>query len=319
VSKTSGSSASTSIDCSANRAAAAPGPGRPAVLAAVITVSAAVAPASALAEASYPSALDATTLSLWLRQATDLSPEQVVGISPSAAIAIVSRTQPDGGPLQLLLRAQVLTPEAAARTGRVAWQMPLDVDCRNGEIRTGALTGFAVRRSEEGQMVVAPADPDWRQPPAGTVLERAWRAACDPKFQPPLAASAPSAPRALAMTAKVRPQPRPGASPPTTQSAARTPQKAIAQAPAGTPPERRGHGAVQVVSSPVEADTRRWLAALRSRSSAQLANLETRIEPAQVRGRTVYRGVVTGFASRSAAEAFCQALKTRGQDCLARS
>jgi hypothetical protein len=32
----------------------------------------------------------------------------------------------------------------------------------------------------------------------------------------------------------------------------------------------------------------------------------------------VYRGVIAGFASREEAQAFCETLKRRGRDCLAR-
>jgi cell division protein FtsN len=49
-----------------------------------------------------------------------------------------------------------------------------------------------------------------------------------------------------------------------------------------------------------------------------LEGFDTRVEPAQVQGRTVYRGIVTGFASRTDALGFCKTLQRAGQDCLAR-
>jgi hypothetical protein len=74
----------------------------------------------------------------------------------------------------------------------------------------------------------------------------------------------------------------------------------------------------QVVSGFSEASSRRSLAQLRNRFGEAFEGLETRVELAQVRGRTVYRGLVAGFASRAEAEAFCQTLKSGGQDCFAR-
>ena len=82
-------------------------------------------------------------------------------------------------------------------------------------------------------------------------------------------------------------------------------------------PARPGPGAVQVVSSSNEAETRQALASLQRRF-AELQGLQPHVQAAQVRGRTVYRGVITGFASRDKARAFCQTLKRGGRDCLAR-
>jgi hypothetical protein len=80
---------------------------------------------------------------------------------------------------------------------------------------------------------------------------------------------------------------------------------------------RAGHSA-QVVSFGREDDTRRALASLRGQQGARLAGLETHIETAEVGGRTVYRGLVAGFASFGEAQAFCAALKQRGEGCLLR-
>lgn len=72
-----------------------------------------------------------------------------------------------------------------------------------------------------------------------------------------------------------------------------------------------------MVSSLSQTETRQTLAGLQGRL-AQQDGLQPRIEPAQVRGRTVYRGVIAGFASREEAQAFCETLKRLGRDCLAR-
>jgi hypothetical protein len=277
----------------------------------------ALAAAAALAP-SFPPALDAASLSGWLRQATDLAPEQVVAVTSSTVIAIVSRAKPGQGPVQLLLRAEALTPEAAANAGLLAWQMRLEVDCPRELVRVGETTGYATRIPDQNGVAVAPAKPDWSRPVKGEVLGSAWQAVCDTRFRPPLAAAAgvaqgpPQPPPAPAQAAPPAAPHAPARAPTAPRSAPPPAAPSVAAAP------RRGRGAAQVVSSPIEADAQRSLAALRARFSRDFAGLETRIEPAQVRGRTVYRGIVAGFASHDEAAAFCAALKRHGADCLPR-
>ena len=275
----------------------------------MIALLAALAADAAHGETSYPAALDAASLSAWLAKATDIAPGRVVAVSPSAATAVIASTPARGGGVQLLLRAEALTPEAAARTGLLAWEMRLEVDCRGGQVRAGATAGFLSRRAEGEPISVAPAQADWRRPLPGTALEAAWRAVCDPRFRPPLAATGTRIASSAAGAAAVASPSLPGA------AGGRTASAQIAPEPR---PHRQGRRAAQVVSSPDEAETRRSLGALRSRFAGQLAGLDTRIEPAQVRGRTVFRGLVAGFATHDDAEAFCQSLKSHGQDCLAR-
>lgn len=50
--------------------------------------------------------------------------------------------------------------------------------------------------------------------------------------------------------------------------------------------------------------------------SAQTAGKTKRVEPVDRNGSTLYRTAFTGFASKADAQAFCQALKASGRDCL---
>lgn len=269
-----------------------------AVLAAV------VAGGPAPAATAYPAALSRDDLSAWLRQSTDIAPEQVVAVSISAATAVVARTPAANGRTEARLRAVALTAQAAARSGVQSWEMQLDVDCRSGEVRSGATTGYAVRTADGAGFALAPAETAWRRPKPNTTLEASWRAICDANFQSPLAAP----PSRVSEAAPAKPV--------LTPAAAEAPASPAPARPA--PAGRTGHAAVQVVSSPIEADTRQRLASLQRQYGEALQGAEARIEPAQVRGRTVYRGVVAGFASRSDARAFCETLKQGGQECLAR-
>lgn len=242
----------------------------------------------AAAQASFPPVRDADALGAWLQAAAGLDPSQVVAVTPSAVTAIVARGAPAEGRVDLTLRAEALTPEAADRAGVLAWQMRLSADCASGLVRTGETLGYANRAPDGAPVTMSPARPDWRRPAPGTALERAWRAACDAAFQPPLA-------------------------PALVKASTGTARDVVAEAPS-----RRGPRLAQVVSSPVQADAERRIETLRARFGEQFAGLETRVETAQVRGRTVYRGLVAGFAGHDEAAAFCASLKRRGQDCLAR-
>ncbi|CAN7323065.1 SPOR domain-containing protein [Phenylobacterium sp. LjRoot219] len=277
----------------------------PAVSAGLAALVLLAGPASAAP--SYPPDLDRDSLSAWLRQATDLAPEQVVAVTASAAAAVVTRTPQPNGRTKLLLRAVSLSQEATARSGVLAWQVSLEVDCRSGEVWAGATTGYGARTGAGEAIELAPGEAAWRRPRAGTPLESAWQSVCEPGFQPPLGppraqlASLPSPSRAS-----------------TSRPAAAFAHNAAAKASATETQAKPGRWVVQVVSSPDAADTRQALAGLRSRYADALQALETRVEPAQVRGRTVYRGVVAGFASSDQASEFCATLKRNGRDCLTR-
>jgi hypothetical protein len=281
----------------------------------VIAVLVALAADATRAQTTYPSALDPATLIAWLSQSTDLSPDQVVGVTPSSVIAILSSSREPAGFPEVLLRAEALTPEAAG-SGLLAWEMRLEVDCAGGQVRAGATTGYVSRRPDSPKMSVAPAQSNWRRPSPGTALGAAWRAVCDPQFRYPLSGSAGKIALAPPARPAHEPQARP-ASRPIVQAAVAAAEPATSKVPSGAP-SRGGRSAVQVISSPVEADTRRSLDGLRSRLGDRFAGLEARIEPAQVRGHTVYRGVVAGFSTHAEAAAFCQTLKGKGQDCLTR-
>lgn len=296
---------------------------------------------------NYPSAMTRQVLDAWLRDETDLSPEQVVAVSPSAATAIAARTPMRDGRTQAQLRAVAITPQAVARGGVLAWEMQLEVDCKSRQVRAGATTGYAARRGDADGLALAPADAAWRRPKPGTILEASWRAVCDAKFQAPLSGAPlqiaetkptaltlrPSLPAptlavkpSLVLARNVAPAPlaaAPQAAPARLTLPAAPPRKpaAIAAAPARAVPIRTGakagHAAVQVVSSPVEADTRRKLDRLQRRFGPALQDgVQIRIVQAQVDGRTVYRGIVAGFGTPREAHAFCQTLKQGGQDCV---
>lgn len=281
-----------------------------------MTILLAAAAAAAVAQ-GYPTTFDPETIRTWLQRTTELAPDQVVAVTPSAAVAMVGRAPAAGGRTEVRLWAVALTPEAASRSGVLAWEMRLEVDCRTGQARTGATTGFASRTARTNGIPLAPGEAAWRKPQAGTALDSAWRAVCDRNFRPPLAPGQARITPGVPLRPSLPPPqaPAPPATPPT---AARAPPRPTPAATPPAPPRARGSASVQVVSSAAEADARQKLASLRRRFGGALEGIEARVEPARVQGRAVYRGVFTGFASRREALAFCQTLKKAGEDCLAR-
>jgi hypothetical protein len=75
---------------------------------------------------------------------------------------------------------------------------------------------------------------------------------------------------------------------------------------------------VQISASGSEAGAQADLAAVRRRFGKAVAGRDLRVEKADVRGQTVYRAVVAGFASPAEAQRTCEALKALGQGCFVR-
>lgn len=287
---------------------------------------AALAAASSPLSATYPATVDRDGVAAWLPRATGLGANQVIAVTASSAVAIVTQARAPDGRVEVLLRALPLTPEATARGGVLAWQMRVEIDCRASAIRPGGTMGYDSQLAEGDGVALAPAETAWRPPKPGTPLENAMLAVCQRDFEPPLLAAG----QRLAQpgpTPAAAPAPAPAAAPPAPETLLASLRPSLpapffapnttVRATASPTPSSRGVAAVQLVSSPNETDTRQALASLQGRF-AELQGMQTRIEPAQVRGRTVYRGVVTGFSSRDQARAFCDTLKRSGGDCLAR-
>jgi len=131
-------------------------------------------------------------------------------------------------------------------------------------------------------------------------------------------AKAPAAPPAPTPAAKA-----PAATPAPKAAPAPAPVAAAPKAPATPAPAPKtaapaSASAVQIgaFSSPALADDG-WSRLARS-LPGQMAGRSKRIEEIQSDGRTLYRALVTGFASRAEAIDFCAALQARGESCAVR-
>jgi hypothetical protein len=259
---------------------------------------------------NFPTALDRDTLLAWLRRETDVLPDRVVAVTPQALTAVVS-TFPAGGGQgpRVVIRAEALSAETYARTGALSWHVSLSADCAGRRVKLGDTTGYPERNLLGERKMLRPAESDWRTPEAGTALESALRAACEPDFKGPFASeAAPGATPAPAPPATPpAAAPRPAAVPPAApKPAPATPKTATAQ------PPPRASLSVQVGAYADQAEAQAALAKLpqdRSRS----------LEQATVGGRTWYRLIVWGFATAQDAQRYCDQRKAAGGACFVRS
>ncbi|MBL8771956.1 MAG: SPOR domain-containing protein [Phenylobacterium sp.] len=266
--------------------------------------------AGAQEQPAFPASLERATLLAWMQRETDIMPERVVAVTPQSVTSVVS-TFPAGGGQgpRVVIRAEALSAETFARTGSLSWHVSLSADCQARRVRLGETTGYAQRNLLGERRLLREADADWRIPEAGTALEYALRAACDPNFQGPF------------QTKTVKVAAAEGA--PSTTAAPPSPSPAPAPAPRAVPaavPVARfapaaGGIVAQVGAAPSVADAQNLLTTLGRRVEGRT----TWVETAQVGGKTWRRALVGGFASAADAQAFCAELKSAGRACFVRA
>lgn len=215
-------------------------------------------------------------------------------------------------PMMLLISAAVLVVLMVAivliyRSGaRGADEAPRAVGAPVGEMRTAPAeadqpvdpaTGLQIYRSVDGARL--PAEPSFVPPPETPQLRPTAPVVAQPIPPPQPAARAAPAPPPSA------PAPAPKAPAP----------KAAAPAPAAV---ATGGALVQIgaFSSEALADAG-WSDAMRALPDSA-AGKGKRVEPVESNGQTLYRGYVTGFASRAEASAYCDRLKAAGRNCFVR-
>ncbi|MDP2212340.1 SPOR domain-containing protein [Phenylobacterium sp.] len=214
-------------------------------------------------------------------------------------------------PMMLVISAVVLVVLVVAivliyRSGaRGAGDAPQTVGVPVAEMKTvpaesdqpvDPATGLQIYRSEDG--APAPSEPNFVPPP-----------------EEPQARPAPD----LRPSAPVESRPAPAAEP---APAPKAPTPAPAPAPAAKAPEpaavAAGGAMVQVGAFSTEAlADAGWNDAMRALPDSANGKGK-RVEPVQSDGKTLYRGYVTGFASRAEASTYCERLKAAGRSCFVR-
>ena len=270
---------------------------------------------------TFPIAMDRQDLIAWLRRETDITPSQVVAVSPSAVTAVlgaIETTSPRG--LRMALRAEAIDAQVSAREDALSWHMVVEADCQGHRLRQGETTGYAGRNLLGDGRKIRPASDSWSEPPKGSQLDNVWRAACEPDFQRPL-----SAPRQMAATGAAPPAPLPlrpmliqDVHAPATPTADPEPSPVRAMAAASEPEAPRSVATVQLGAMATRAAAEAMLAKMKTSFVGAMHGLSTRVAPASVGGRTVHRALVTGFARTVDAQQFCTGLKTSGVACFVR-
>ena len=142
---------------------------------------------------------------------------------------------------------------------------------------------------------------------AAPVPARPTTAAPAPALRPAATAPRPAAP------ATARPAPTaPVAAASTPAPVALTPSAPVTPAAA---PSGGGSASVQIGAFSSDAIANSELARTRG---AVPGGVGVRVEPVQRNGATLYRGLVTGFASREEARAYCAQLQASARSCLVR-
>jgi len=301
----------------------------------------AAAQSSVDAPPNFPESLDRDVLLGWLKRETDIPPESVVAVSPSALTSLMSTRvmmKPPG--FSVALRAEALSPEVFNREGALSWNTAIDVDCARRRVRQGPTMGYASRNLLYTGKPVRPADADWIAPPTGSTLDGVWRAVCDKTFQRPLVGPAPSGVKPPVVAAQVAPPitpplkaPPPKAPPAAAPPAKPVPPQAAPLRPSVSPrpvpppvaadaepsrPATLSSVAAQLSASSTEAAANQSLAAARSRYAEQMQNRTTRVARAMVGGKVYFRALVQGFTSTADAQGFCRSLNVTGQACFVR-
>lgn len=225
-------------------------------------------------------------------------------------------------PMMLLVSAAVLVVLVVAivliyRSGsRGADEAPQTVGVPVGEMKTAPTeadqpvdpaTGLQIYRSEDGTAL--PAEPSFVPPPEEPQLRPTAPVVAQP-ITPPQPAPLAKAPPATPPPAAAPKAPAPKASTPQTPAA-----KAAAPAPAAV---ATGGAMVQIGAFSSEALANAgWSDAMRALPDSA-AGKGKRVEPVESNGKTLYRGYVTGFASRAEASAYCDRLKAAGRNCFVR-
>lgn len=297
----------------------------------------------------FPDGLDRESLLVWLKRETDITPSQVVAVTPPAVTALVSTFPAAGdGAARVVIRAEALSPDTYGRTGALSWHVSLSADCAHRRLRMGETTGYTERNLLGERRTLRPADTVWRAPEPGTALESAWQAACDPAFHGPLSESGAiitagsDSPmrkvRALegsreyaAEVTPPRPAPARVVTAPPLPTKAPPKSRSLTIAKAQTPPTLKGliPARAMIATSPKPQSAGSVMAQLGAYGSesqaravlvgvkSKLGGHATRIETATVDGKIWRRALVTGFTDSAQASRFCASLKA--QACFARS
>jgi hypothetical protein len=234
----------------------------------------------------YPAVRSLPAVADWAQRYSDLPLATIVGVGADSVFA-VERTadQPMPPFVRVVIRQEAVTPEFSKRLGGRSAAMTVDIDCEGRRVFQRAVFLY-VGSNRQGPSRELGAAKDWQAIPPGTYMERVRVAVCDPNWRPLYTSGVLMAP--------------PGPS----QSAPR-PQAPIPARPA-LAPGRADLGRFDSADAALAA----W-----GKAGSAAAGRQLRMELSTAGGRTLYRALVEGFASRDETDAFCRKLQAAGAQC----
>jgi cell division septation protein DedD len=272
--------------------------------------------------------------------ASGLPRTSVVSVKSDMVVAIRSRgaLSQGGGVVEgVVLQGEVVSAQAAQFVGYRSMRSTVNIDCGRRRDMVVKMTVFT-EPAAKGVAINRHVPGGWVQPSPDAYLSDVIRAVCsalprqaatpevkpiEPEPQLRTTAAAPDAdgPLRTSLDARAGRAPVPSKTPlaedapapvaPPVQKASAPSPKA---APAASPPRPRAPGkvAVQIAAASSDAQARQALAKLRGRI---VAPLSPDVRTVVVDGKTFHRALITGFQTRSEAQAFCAAMKG---DCFIR-
>jgi cell division septation protein DedD len=269
----------------------------------------------------------------------------VISIGGGRVIAVVSSRAAEGSDQRgvLTIRTEIVDSGEAAKVDALSETQDLEIDCSGLRAKAGAMKSYS-GRGLTGAVRESPGWASWASAPAGTPLGRMIRAACDPAFRPTFVEAGltgPAQPKApaLAKPAPAKAKPAPSA-PAKAAKAEEAPIEPLAPTPkpktmpSKAPPEPKaeptplegavapaadlGRHLVQIGASRDEAQAKATLAAYRKKAAARMKGHPSAVEKAVIADQTFFRILIGGFDTQSDADAFCEAHKTGGGECMLR-
>jgi hypothetical protein len=224
----------------------------------------------------------------------------VVVNKPDITVRVTNRgtpKSPEGVIQNIELDGEVAGDQAAHDYGFHSIRLKLDIDCRRQRDRLKSIEVFS-QPGLRGRPQTRRPSGDWTLPSSEAYLAGVIRAVCG-------------------QGAGERPQLAAGNAPATVSGHA---VAALAPSSAGpaAPPTAEGGPTVQVAAADTQAGAKSALERLRKINGVSLDRLASRVDTASVKGKTVYRASLTGFASAAEARAFCETVRAARGKCFVR-
>jgi hypothetical protein len=332
--------------------------------AAGLALTAASAEAAQTAELmpAFPTTLERTAVTQWLRERTGMPVGVPVEIGPDSALAILTdSTEGMARDLHAVtFREEGIQIGFVTRNGGRSLRGAGDVNCADRTFRSESLVVYLGSGLRGDRVVSFGSQTASRRPPADSVLERVVTTVCENAYAaanprpayvsppvprlPPVTAAAPAAPAPqpfgllparppvasvselppLAAAAPIAPAPAPAPEapqpepvlPPAAEPPSLRPAQSLESIPA--PPPASGPATVQIGAFGTSEQAFVALEALGALVPEALGGRSQSVMPTTVAGAELFRALVSGFADRDEARAFCVTVAERGGSCLVR-